>query len=227
MKKLITLIALLAIAGVATADIVDGDFSGTGFVSYIVSGALNTSHLDNGWYVGFSGDPNAWHYDAATDSVSRGTGATGSRSFAQCFTSSLTGNQTIKIQWAMVDADDSSDNRVSYAVYGVNNGTGTGMTDFDIASWSFGATVDTGSTATKLADWRRHNVDSADYTADIDIAVDFGTGYDSYYIGFSTFNMNAGDSVTVTDINIVPEPATVGMLGLGALVAMLVRRIRA
>ena len=48
MKKLITLIALVAIAGVATADLVDGSFSGTA-AGLESNGIKITSHLNDGW----------------------------------------------------------------------------------------------------------------------------------------------------------------------------------
>ena len=215
MKKIITLIAILAIAvtGIATADIADGGFTNTvGFVAY--DSILDSSQVDDGWYVGYNGDPGAWHYDTANHEVTRGSTG-GSRSFGQIFTTTRTGNQTIVIDWTMVDEDGSSDNRVSYAVYGVTKGTGSGFASFNLDSWSFNTAADSGSTATKLADWRRHNVALADMEDPITIDIDCGTGYDEYAIGFSTFNMNAGDSVTVRSIQFIPEPATFGLLGLG------------
>ena len=213
MKKWICLVALLAMGSLtAQAQIVDGDFSGAGFVAR--ADALNSSHLNNGWYVGYDGDPTAWHYDTANNEVTRGTTAS-SRPFSQVFSSPLTGPQTIKIQWAMIDGDDSSDNRISYAVYGINNGTGSGLASFENTSWSFTTTAASGSTVTKLAEARRINMTGSAKTDDIDIPVDFGTGYDAYVIGFSSFNMNAGDSLTVTDINILltTGPALISYAG--------------
>ena len=57
-------------------------------------------------------------------------------------------------------------------------------------------------------------------------------GYQHLIVRFNGFwrgNMAsealAIDNVSM-DVNVIPEPATVGMLGLGALVALLIRRVR-
>ena len=63
-------------------------------------------------------------------------------------------------------------------------------------------------------------------TLDFGVA-DFGTGYN--YIGIKIkgdVGGVAGNTLSLNNV-VVPEPATVGMLGLGALIALLVRRIRA
>jgi len=62
----------------------------------------------------------------------------------------------------------------------------------------------------------------ATFTAD----VDFGAGYQYVVLAAAGAGAERID-VDNFDIVAVPEPATVGMLGLGALVALMVRRIRA
>lgn len=216
MKKIIVLIMTITIAEVVPADIIDGDFTGTGFVGVELS--LDSSQTGDGWYVCRS---DAWTYDTANDEVTRGTW-TSSRGFGQIFTSSRTGNQTITVDWEMVDDNDDSDNRVSYRVWGINNGTGSGLATFDIGTWILDATADVGSTVTELARWNRHNVTGSEKTDDIEIAVDFGIGYDAFAFGFSTFPMNVGDSVTVANV-VIPEPTVVELI-LFASMSMLVGR---
>jgi hypothetical protein len=53
------------------------------------------------------------------------------------------------------------------------------------------------------------------------------SGFQYAGIGFSTFTVDGTDPTRVTNFQVesIPEPATIGMLGLGALAAMMMRRI--
>jgi len=57
-----------------------------------------------------------------------------------------------------------------------------------------------------------------------------GTTYDFYALMFTSrygYSDVANDHLLLDNVSLVPEPATVGMLGLGALITLMVRRIRA
>jgi hypothetical protein len=92
-------------------------------------------------------------------------------------------------------------------------------------------TIQTTLTRTGLSDWRMETLwGGQTYSSDIS---GFNTdgGIDQVWVGSGDSAGSlyaAGDNYTVSNVsvNLVPEPATVGMLGLGALVPILMRRLR-
>ncbi len=238
MKKLITLIAILAITGTASAALIAGwDFDGIDDASTTSSSAYSANdtmdanltvatvhHSDPGEL-----RPQADSYAAIDWNNNATANLAGAIAAGQYYTislaaaggyemnldsisimldaaSSLDADQTFG--WAITDSSDSSlssgtlgDNANFYATVDLTGGTFDGLatTEFRLYAWDSGA----GAAALSNAD--------------------------RFSIGYG--NNSAGDGVmdiaVAGDIVPVPEPATVGMLGLGALVALLIRRIRA
>ncbi len=216
MKKLITLIALIAIAGTASAALVTGGGFDTAIIEDITNKPAN-------------GEKNYWCANGPTWLVSggeatlAGAGLTGSGLgiFVDNQAATFTGTQHLEFD------------------YDLSLGTGTGA--LTIEFWTFdgaGAydllkvqysnnTADPASAANyavaKTTDSISATGSGTFVSADFDM-----TGIEAFAIRIYNDGLNTGlgASVSIDDVSIVPEPATVGMLGLGALVALLVRRIR-
>jgi len=119
-----------------------------------------------------------------------------------------------------------------YAPFSDSAGNGTKIMDnFYVSGSGTAAYVDLNTDATgdaALAVWL-----TAQYTAGavagdyvfLRFQPDHMDAVGGHAITFATAN-TAGETTPVLSITTVPEPATIGMLGLGALVAMLVRRVR-
>ncbi len=227
MKKLITLIAVVAITGVAAADIIkDWNFTAGAF-SRTSSAALNLQNSgvadDTGWAV----YPEVWSYDAANNEADAdvgGAGWAGFRSIGQVIKTadvraySATDALQLKYDAAWTGGDDatlrveifgSSDTsfggglRLNYGG-GLNNAVSLGSVD-QVLSAATG--VGTGTLDASIADW-------SSYTY---LVVRISVGGAPGPVG----------TLDINSVDIVPEPATVGMLGLGAFVALIVRRVRA
>jgi len=106
MKKLVMLIAMLAIAGLASAALVEnfsGDFTDASSIFTEADTTAGWNHYPNGWSV----------YD--TDKV-RFNNATRLKGMAQSFTDARTGTYTLAINWKQVNSD--SDGRAEFEVWG-------------------------------------------------------------------------------------------------------------
>ena len=219
MKKLITLIALLAIAGIVSADVVDGDLSGTGFVG-------TTTQSMNKDLSGWQAYPTRTVYDAANDRVA--FGMDGSKSMVtgmgQVLLASAisSGDTTFNVSYDIADAGENA--RLYATVWGSDDWdwnesiqlSGIATAPRNAGSAVLG-TIDLGSIGTA----------SGTATTTLDLSGLAGYQYIQVGVSISKVDGTGSDHGYITNVEIVPEPATVGMLGLGALVALLVRRIRA
>ena len=215
MKKLIRLIAMFAIAGVATADlIVDSDFSGTGF------GAVNTGAIELEAFCDTVGWTTYALVDTAYDTVNNeidriGTVSSG-RAFGQAFRvadiRAWSATDKLSVAWTGTVSSD----QVVIQVMGTSDTTWGGRPRLqdtalptaavDLGSFTMADITTTGGImAAAISDW---------------------SAYTYIVVRVGSENWDGGN-ISVQSVDIVPEPATVGMLGLGALVALLIRRIRA
>ncbi len=246
MKKLITLIALLAIAGTASAALevgdiakyiytANGDSDGTGD---FLEGTETWNDVD-AYEVGKTGNlvlVDGTDEGMTVSIVNGATGAGNNGGTAQSalpWAANLSAGNVVRY---MYDKNDGS----THATYGLNDG----LLEFDIGGLDDSLTYNISITG---------NGNVTPRYADETVTVNGATGvnsinYDSYASGNTTgaemtwtgissvggkltILADAADGARVTlgmvQIEVVPEPATVGMLGLGALVALLIRRIRA
>jgi hypothetical protein len=217
MKKLMIALAVLGIAGFASADLLDGTFTGIATNSGTALNQDDAGELDQGWFVastGFvqpTGTEMAWTRPDAT--------ATYSGSIGQIWSDTLTGNQQLTFDFTLLDIADLTTPTLHIEILAVDAGgffrNGFPANDnlvTSISEWAIDLTTQSVGTYTSSA---------INFTP---------TAASSYYGIRMSFEVAAdgggADNIAIDNVSIVPEPATVGMLGLGALVSLLVRRIR-
>ena len=236
MKKLMMMIAMFAIAGIAVADIVGGDFEG----QTLTGDNYRWRQNESGWRS--ASGTITLETEGANDYAQIITGAGGGESgVGQWFdVSGLTAGTTYNLQFdirivsAGLSPNVSYPPSFSYSVWANNGETTDGNTDVDptgAAGGDAAMSIAAGETSTFILDNIAYDitstadagwvtVTSSDFTFDgTDTMLGVGFALKSFY--------QPGQSIDIDNVSIVPEPATVGMLGLGALVALLIRRIRA
>ncbi len=216
MKKIMILIAMLAIAGTVSAALVtNGDFT-----------AADRGDLT----VKPTGEMNVWAYQTpgsdfhiVNEVLTRTNGAsTAGFLIIADNVQGFTGSSQLEFDYSWIDVLGSPDlldqDFVQIQVYG----------------WT---QASLGSTEKMLT---YNTLQPANSAVLLDVNLDEGTGVftsaafdmtgmNFYAIRFTSNGFDASqDTLTIDNvsINVVPEPATVGMLGLGALVALLIRRVR-
>lgn len=217
MKKwIITIIALMAAVAVQANIIDDPTFAS------VNDGTLNSSLVGNGWYsdvtsgdfrfsAGVATSDRQWSpfyfYQAIDDNGS----TTGSQDFSFDFDGSAI------VAWAQ------SSSPIYYDIWGAVDGWG--------GTFNSGGT---GTAKTGLTSLLSGSITGFDVTptGTYSTSVDFGAGYDQIIVRFgANISGPSTSEASIADISlgstVVPEPATVGMLGLGALISLLIRRIRA
>ncbi len=236
MKKFITYLAMLAIAGIASADIVTYDtFTGT-----TVTGGNNTQTiaLDSGhtWIDNNSGSATtAPMYFGGTIQVSRTDNEVWQNYFSFGVNSSADAKGAYLVDYAGSTFSTEFDGTQASAVVTELAGQNVSETAFQIKI------VDTAWNQAEIQLFIGANaVTATEGTADY-TAVFTGVTANEVNQFYVMANAGAGQTTTVTlgglgsnsgiasstEWIAVPEPATVGMLGLGALVALMIRRIRA
>ena len=210
MKKIITLIAILAIAGIATADVVDGGFTGSGFVGS-TSQSMNKDL--SGWQE-YSSPRQS--YDAANNRVE--FGMDGSKAMVTGIGQVLaaSGFTAADVAFSVTyDIDDSNEDAVLYA-------TVWGSDDWD---WNESIQLSGISTAPRnsgsevLSTINMTGIGTASGTANATIDMSGLANYAYIQVGVSISKVDGAgaDHGYITDVSIhpVPEPALLGLLGLG------------
>jgi hypothetical protein len=210
---------MLAIAGFVSANIVDGGFDaavykGSDFIDADID-------LDNGWVQA----RNNWTIVAGAMEKTKGSAGKG---LGQAFTFSGTGTRTLKFDFVNAIAGTSANSQV-YLIGMTGSGnyvTGNGNDEVKIGDL-LGLSKQPGTGGNYTPSYLISTVVTAT-GGDGTFFLSFTASdtYASYYFAVASGDNGVG-SFTIDNVSIVPEPATVGMLGLGALVALLVRRIRA
>ncbi len=230
MKKFITLIAMLAIAGIASADIVTYDTFTGGTSSATI--ALDAGHT---WL-----DPNTSAAAGLADSMYFGgtiqVTRTGTALWSDYFSFGV--SSSVDAMGAhLVEPAGGGDPNTEF------DGTSASVEVTELAGWSFSEIawqikiVDDGYNQADAHLFIGDNAESmTEGTADYIVSITALTAnsIDQFYLnvaGATTVTLGGLGTQTgiasSTEWIAVPEPATVGMLGLGALVALLIRRIRA
>ena len=229
-KKLMMMIAMLAIAGIGVADVIKIDF---GYAS-------TPDHSDQ---VTFNGE--GWNRVGITVSDGANLQNTSGVEAATCTLSSTGAFQTENVatdftyDW-VVDGASMEDGMkaaagetTTFTITGLTGGTAYNISmvsernkdAFEDTDYKVNGVYSTGDAS------KNWNSQTSEAT--------ISTGY--VFMEWSNIAVTSGGTLTITAasaageralinglrIEAVPEPATVGMLGLGALVALLVRRIRA
>ncbi len=233
MKKLMILIAMFAIAGTVSAGLVSdpGFDSGITYVTNLNAGAV-ANNLDTGYDIGEYNAADGWvHAGNVTDlggyvSINNASGAraVGAVIHDQAAT---TGSMSFTVDLLDIAGDVQSGTSITMFAYGMGAGWSTKTWD-DYLAFAYVAPaklIDAGGAVLLSQTITLSEITGAwdTFTADIDL----GVGYE-YVAVYLVANGIGGSGVGVDNLDIVavPEPATVGMLGLGALVALLIRRVR-
>lgn len=224
MKKMI-LIAMLAIAGVASADLVDGDFQDN-LMNPVIQSSMNYVDHNNAGWVGSSMDlyTNGANYGIEMDG--QFFGAADHYYVGQIWTESSVLSSTASLTFDILSqnyTDSVTNPVVTVEFFSFDGSAGTwrkvGLQNNNLFN---GGWTQIGSTL---------NVDISGgvgsyQTANIDLSGNTDLIY-GIRIGLSsTSDGTFEDTFVMDNVSIVPEPATVGMLGLGALISLLIRRIR-
>ncbi len=226
MKKMMMLIALIAVAGIAGASLINGDFTDT---------TLNTATridptvgTDAGWYQNLK-----WSLDGSVGKY-RGNGGA-NRRLGQMYSDSLsTGTYTLEFDWTYAAASGLwTDGDMHIVMYGsALAGSGMVLQDglyLNQGYDTFGNAVGGSANQVELLNDKTVFSGGAGFTDSGHFSVTFeaDASYQTYTFGI-TFGSNALTDGTIDNVTItpVPEPATIGMLGLGSLVALMVRRLR-
>lgn len=219
MKKLVLGMVIAAAAFAVQADLVNGTFT-NGIVENRATVTL--SHVDLGWYNstgvisdnlgylelgrGQFNNQNYWHGQIWTDN------------------NATTGSQDVNFD-VVLDQYSSgvSGAQVLIEIYGSD--TATTVTPFDLQE---GSAPGMDTAFTQIGSRLVYDVSGG--TGSYSASLNFGSGYDylAMRIGIYATGQDGGwgEDIGIDNVSIVPEPATVGMLGLGALVALMTRRVR-
>ncbi len=217
MKKVLFVLALFAMAFASQANIIVDPT----FVAYTNSTAMDNSEID------------VWHitearFDIASETVTS-KDQWGGYYFFQSISDggATTGVQDFSFDWTANLAWNAANDLILYDVYGATadwsgtfNDAATGIPN-DGLDPKPGVTSLLSGSLTGFA-----TTDSGSFST----TVDFGSGYDVIIVRFGTDIKGPSTAVaSFTNPSLgsaVPEPATVGMLGLGSVIALLFRRIR-
>jgi hypothetical protein len=234
MKKLVMSVLFILLAlGVQADMIVNGGFSSTTInaspAENLDPDAVTPLAVNNGWYqsgiqfavVGGAGVRNRAISENDSSLYGMGQIVSAQPGLGNGDTLTLSFNQTV------VDADADC----SFGVY-VFGYTGSGA--WLVASGDFlplrGAQTYGADELSAPGNYNRYSLLStvfangaANFSADISLTRD----YDYYGVVFQGKAVDATDSWTIDNVAMIPEPATIAMLGLGALTMLLARRIRA
>lgn len=223
MKKwTIVIIAIVAVFA-AQADLVNGGFD-TGIVENRAT--ITLSHVDLGWYnsTGVITD-NLGYLE-----LGRSQFNTTDYWHGQIFTdnNSTLGSQTVAFDVVLDEYSTKSVTGAQVLIEIWGSDTATTVTPFDLQEGSAPA-MD--AAFTQIGSRLVYDVSGG--LGSYSQTLDFGsTGYDYIAIRIGVYATGLdggwGEDIGIDNVSItaVPEPATVGMLGLGALVSLLVRRIR-
>ncbi len=221
MKKIIMLIAMFAIAGAATAGLITDSGLDGALVDVSNIGDFD-EYYEQPEYAG-----QQWVMDSGVSDS--GSYFTINTSSTRAFGIVIDDNEaTSGTSWSMtVDLNDlggtmNDTQSVTLRVFGMGDPWSTQSWDNRILGQGWAAP--TGTTIlgeVVVAQSSISNDGWSTHTMDLDFD---GSSYE--YIGVAVVGHGAL-TLGVDNVDIVPEPATVGLLGLGALIALMVRRIRA
>lgn len=244
MKKMMLVIAALAVAGLTQADImVNGDFSSTNIISS--SSGISSSDLGGGWQ---TYTPYAWKIAGGETYRDSAVNSGSARAIAQLWenasdnwyasspvypttgASAFTlgaGSYSLSITYNFNDVID--DDTLTIQLFSYDYTYGGGSKEFRSAN-----AITTVNDLADPATSDRYTVTTlidttlAETTGSQTVNLNFTLAADQEFMGIRFLSgSDATDTLTISNVEIVPEPATVGMLGLGALISLLVRRIRA
>lgn len=229
MKKWIVTILAVMSALVVQADLLNGGFD-TDDGNPNISGSLGASALDTGWH--FNNAGNLQLSKTPYMEMGRSEWNTAIYYNAQLWTdvANMTGSGNVSFDVVLDEYTTKSVTGagVTIEVYGANDAL-TG------ANWEFD--TDEGAAPSMGSKWSLILSDTVDVSGGLgSYSTVSGTFADYNYLGirigiYATGQDGGwGEDIGIDNISVstvaVPEPATVGMLGLGALVSIFVRRIR-
>ena len=217
MKKIITLIVILAVATTVKANLADGDFTGSGWVATgtrVVLGSGN-ANLDAGWQS--SGD-SYFLYNATDDRAERVPDSIPGNAYCigqVCAGSSFAANDVVLSFNYDVTESGTADAAIEVRVYGRS---GSYMYNTGIALYDVTAT--TANMGTLLGTLSMADIGTASGTADVSLNLgDTLDTYDYINIGIGVKGIDAGETayIDTASIHPIPEPTIFALIGLGLL----------
>jgi hypothetical protein len=221
MKKIIIALAVAAMAFATQANVVNGDFANPGYAAN-ASAIITTNAVGKGWVTNstvrmeISGGV-ASRNDANANSLG---------GIGQLFSlTGETGTRTLQFDLAITDADSDLDFYVVLDGYDYLGGGDFMTVDYFSIITTNTAVTGARYDATRLGSYTHVNLGSTTGTKTFTFAAN--SSYEFYGVTFlSNTPDTTAETLTIDNVSVIPEPATVGMLGLGALVTLLIRRMR-